>query len=171
MLTSLSEGLVTESCFADLEGVPFIAVERLIYINDIKVFVHPASGTHVREADSKGRREADLLYSPQFMNKVTHNTGPMLRRIRALVDFFGYHLSQPGLFCKPLASRTSYRMPAQLDSTGLLADANLTRRDGTCPLAESQLVLEAELSFEHIVLTEVRRSAIAPVRFFHARYD
>lgn len=42
MLTSLSERLVTESCFADLKGVPFVAVECFVYINDVEVFIHPA---------------------------------------------------------------------------------------------------------------------------------
>lgn len=111
-------------------------------------------------------QEADLLYSPQLMNEVTDDTSPMLSWVRALVDFFGDHFAQPGLFCEPLAGGAGYRMPAQLNSTGLLADAHLTRRDNTWPLAESQLVLKGELSFEHIVLAEVR-SAVACASFLH----
>lgn len=42
MLTSFSKGLVTESCLADLEGVPLLAIERLIYVNNVEVLVHPS---------------------------------------------------------------------------------------------------------------------------------
>lgn len=84
----------------------------------------------------------------------------MLRGVRALVDFFSDHLAQPGLFCKPLARRASYGMPAQLDGTGLQADVDLTRRDHAWSLAKSQLVLQGELRLEHIVLAEVRSAVV-----------
>lgn len=87
----------------------------------------------------------------------------MLRGIRALVDFFGDHLAEPGLFCEPFARGTSYRMPAQLDSTGFLADADLTRGDDAWSPAESQLVLESELGLENIVLARWMWSASALV--------
>lgn len=56
MLTSLSERLITESCLADLESVPFLAIERLIYINDVEVFVHPAKRSQY--GGDAGRTEA-----------------------------------------------------------------------------------------------------------------
>lgn len=42
ILTGLSERLIIEPCFADLEGMPFVAIKCLIYIDDIEVFVHPS---------------------------------------------------------------------------------------------------------------------------------
>lgn len=76
------------------------------------------------------------------------------------MDFFRDHLAQPGLFCEPLAGGASYRVPAQLDSTRFLGDIDLTRRDNAWPLAKSQLVLQGELSFEHIVLAGVRSAVV-----------
>lgn len=71
MLTSLSKRLVTESCFADLKGVPFVAVECLVYINDIEVFVHPGicpqyggGPGEVGAVDTERKQEGDQPYSP-----------------------------------------------------------------------------------------------------------
>lgn len=66
MLTGLGERLVTEPCFADLKGVPFVSVECLVYVNDVKVFVHPdvtlsmeeAPGEFGQWACKESRREA-----------------------------------------------------------------------------------------------------------------
>lgn len=59
-------------------------------------------------------------------------------------------------------------MPAQLDSTGLLADVDVTGRDHAWPLAKPQLVLQGELRLENIVLAEVR-SAVVYMRFLNVR--
>lgn len=59
-------------------------------------------------------------------------------------------------------------MPAQLDSTGLLADVDVTGRDHAWPLAKPQLVLQGELRLENIVLAEVR-SAVVYMRFLNVK--
>jgi hypothetical protein len=37
--TGLTEGFVVEACFSDCEGVPFFAVNFLVDVDDIEVFV------------------------------------------------------------------------------------------------------------------------------------
>lgn len=54
-LTSLRKRLIAESCLADVKGVPFVAIERLIYINDVEVLVHPGKLSVQRGPRGRGQ--------------------------------------------------------------------------------------------------------------------
>lgn len=85
------------------------------------------------------------------------------------MDFLSDHFAQPGLLCKPLASRAGYWMPAQLDSTGLSANFDLTGWDNAWPLAEPQFVLKSELGFEHIVLAKKQSAGVGYHVFLYVK--
>lgn len=87
------------------------------------------------------------------MHIVPYKHGPVLRRVRGLVDLVGDHLAQPGLLGEPFSCRPSHGMPAQLDGAGLAIDSDLTARDYVGSLAEAKFLGNHKFAFEKIVFS------------------
>lgn len=99
---------------------------------------------------------------PQLMHKAAHQHGPVLRRIRALVNLVGDHAAQPRLLGKPFPRRACDGVPANLDGAQLAIDPDLAGRHNIGLFAETNLVLQRQLALDQVVLT-VEFVIVSPV--------
>lgn len=86
------------------------------------------------------------------MHVVSYNNSPMLSRVRILPNSLGDGVTNDGLLGEPFSSRSSNRMPAQLDSSLLAIDIRLAMWNNTGPVTETQRVLEVTLCFDGFLL-------------------
>lgn len=76
------------------------------------------------------------------MTESTHQHGPVLCRIRILVDLLCDFLAQPRLLSKPLPSKPSNGMPADHDSAKFPVDISLAGRYHIGLVAKAKGLLE-----------------------------
>lgn len=81
-------------------------------------------------------------HHPQLMHISFHQHGPMLRRIRILLDRLGDLLSQTRLFRKPLAREPAHRVPSDLNKAVVAVDIGFAWRNHVGLVAEPQGVFE-----------------------------
>lgn len=86
------------------------------------------------------------------MDVVPHEHGPVLGRVRRLVNLLGDEATQPRLLGKPLARGPRDGVPAESDGAGLAVDLDVAWRDHIGLLAETEIVLDGELRLEEVVL-------------------
>lgn len=86
------------------------------------------------------------------MSKVPDEDGPMLCRIRILIDSLSDHLSQSRILGEPLAGGTTDGVPSNLDRPRALLELGLRQRDHVWCLSQADGVLEGHFSLIKVLL-------------------
>jgi hypothetical protein len=94
------------------------------------------------------------------MTVFTHKHGPMLRWVRVLVDFFCDHFANHSLLGEPFPGRACHWMPANLNGAVLAIDIGLAWRYDIGFTAESNGMLQFELSLQKL-FSSSRKSLVA----------
>lgn len=88
---------------------------------------------------------------PQLVDVVTHQHGPVLGRVRTLVDLLGDGPAQSSLLGEPLAGGPGDGVPTQLDDARVAVDFDVGRGHDVGFLAEAKLVFDVKGAFEEVV--------------------
>lgn len=127
--------------------MPFLAAYLLVHIYNIEVLVLPT----VKPLPQciPGTRAS---HHPELVAVVAHKNGPMLRRVRVLIDLLRNHLAKSGLLGKPLAGKSRDRVPANLDDPRCSVDIGLGWRYDAGSVAQTERVLELQLLLQKLLL-------------------
>ena len=87
-----------------------------------------------------------------MVSKVTNEYGPVLRRIRILVDLLGNHLTQPSVLCEPFSGNAAHRMPANFDCAKRPVHHRVRHRDDIGLMTETRCMLEGQFSLVEVLL-------------------
>ena len=170
ILTGLHERLIAEPRRSDFECMPVLSLKPiegsahipthdkptpigfdilLVDVYDVEVLVLRITVINVSHTPAASHS----THHPKLMNIVSYKNGPVLAGIRMRPDLLRDALPEPRLFCKPLASHASNRMPAKFDLAWLAVDLGHAMRHDVRCLTESEGVLKASFRLVHFFTT------------------